>query len=129
MSVDDGTREYGDIEDRAAKFHRDQNLLLINADFRVFHDLIDFFVKEFGERPGLRELATDGVQAWVEQALVEVVIGLQALEHSKHWAHDDVQRALSEEALTAAVMQRYHIHFAVKRELGSKVGSARRVAG
>ena len=34
----------------------------------------------------------------------------------------DVERALSEEGLTAAVMARYHVHVAVQRELGSKLG-------
>jgi len=34
-------------------------------------------------------------------------------------------RALSEEALTAAVMQRYHIDMTVKRALGAKLGSLR----
>ncbi len=32
-------------------------------------------------------------------------------------------RAMSEEALTAAVMQRYHIDVAVKRALGAKLGT------
>ncbi len=60
---------------------------------------------------------------WFEQALVETVIGVQALQNSREWTHQDIDQALSVEALTAAVMQRYHIHFAVKRELGVKLGS------
>jgi hypothetical protein len=125
VSVKDGTREYGDIEDRAAKYLADQHLFLVNADFRAFVDMIGLFAKEFGEVPAIADLARDAVRGWFEQALVETVMGVQALLHSKEWNQSHIDTALSEEALTAAVMQRYHVHFAVKRELGSKLGSRR----
>jgi hypothetical protein len=122
VSVADGTREAGDIEDRAAKYLPEQNLLLINADFRVFHDVVEFFSKEFSGAAAAEEVARDAVRTWFEQALVETVIGIQALRSSKVWSSPDIEKALSEEGLTAAAMQRYHVHFAVKRELGSKLG-------
>lgn len=125
VTVKNGTREYGDIEDRAAKYHPDQNLLLANADFRVFADMVAFFVKEFEQVPGIEDLARDAVRGWFEQALVEAVMGVQGLMNSKEWSQTDIDSALSEESLTTAVMQRYHVHFAVKRELASKVGSRR----
>lgn len=129
VTVMNGTREYGDIEDRAAKYHSDQNLLLANADFRAFADMVSFFVKEFKNVPGIEDLARDAVRGWFEQALVEAVMGVQALMNSKEWTQHDIDAALSEQALTTAVMQRYHVHFAVKRELASKVGSRRAVGG
>lgn len=125
VTVQNGTREYGDIEDRAAKYHPDQNLLLANADFRVFADMVAFFVKEFDQVPGIEDLARDAVRGWFEQALVEAVMGVQGLMNSKEWSQNQIDASLSEEALTTAVMQRYHVHFAVKRELASKVGSRR----
>ena len=120
VSVTDGTREYGDIEDRAAKFLRDQNLLLINADFRASTDMIAHFAAEHSSIPEALLLVQDAVRGWFEQALVESVIGVQGLANSKEWSAQDVDSALTEEALTAGVMQRYHVLFAVKRELGSK---------
>ena len=125
MSVKDGTREYGDIEDRAAKYLADQNILLINADFRVFADMVSCFSKEFKDVPSVTDLTRDAVRGWFEQALVESVMGVQGLVNSKEWTQKDVESALSDEALTAVVMQRYHVHFAVKRELGSKLGTRR----
>ncbi len=122
VSVLDGTREIGDIEDRAARFHVDQNLLLINGDFRVFTDMIERWVKVYKDRPGAREQIRDTVRAWFAQALVETVIGVQALKDSKEWTVEDVEDALSEEALTAAVVARYHVNNQVKRELGTKLG-------
>ncbi len=123
ISVSDGTRDPDDIEDRSARYLADQNLLLINADFRVFVDMQKYFEKEIGDKPGGQDLIREVVRGWFEQALVETVIGVQALQNSREWTHQDIEHALSVEALTAAVMQRYHIHFAVKRELGSKLGS------
>jgi hypothetical protein len=122
VSVANGTREAGDIEDRAAKYLPEQNLLLINSDFRVFHDVVEFFSKEFSGAAAAEEIARQAVSAWFEQALVETVIGIQALRSSRVWSSADIEKALSEEGLTSAAMQRYHVHFAVKRELGSKLG-------
>jgi hypothetical protein len=125
VSVKDGTRTPGDIEDRSAKYLRDQNLLLINADFRVFSDMIAFFAREFQGTVGIADLARESVRGWFEQALVETVMGVQGLINSKEWSQNDIEQALSEQALTTAVMQRYHIHVSVKRELASKLGSRR----
>jgi hypothetical protein len=127
--VKDGTRAYGDIEDRAAKFLPEQNILLVNSDFRVFDDMVSHFAKEYPDVPGIAELAGDAVHAWFEQALVETVMGVQGLMNSKEWSQIDIEKAYSEEALTVAVMQRYHVLFAVKRELGSKIGSLKAQVG
>lgn len=124
VSVENSTRVPGDIEDRAARFLIDQNILQINADFRVFNDMTDSWFHEFGSGiGGIRGIIEDAVHAWFEQALVETVIGIQALKDSKEWSIDEITSALSEEALTSAVMQRYHVNIAVKRELGTKLGS------
>lgn len=128
VTTKDGTREYGDIEDRAAKYHDDLNLLLINADFRVFTDMVDHLAKDFIDQPGVRSVIEEIVRTWFEQALVETIIGIHSLRFSKEWSRDQVESALSEEALTAAVMQRYHIVHNVNRQLtrfgGRKVRAA-----
>lgn len=130
ISVVDGTRDTGDIEDKAARYLSEQHLLFINADFRVFSDMIQHwterYAKEHGETAGLREIVTDSVHDWYEQALVETVIGVQALKGSREWSVKLITTALSEEALTSVVMQRYHPYNAVKRELGTKVAPLKR---
>lgn len=122
VCIKDGTRNPPDLEDRAAKFIEEQNLLLINADFRVFADMVTKWHKDTGGSDATRSTVEDVVRAWFEQALVETVIGIQALRGAKEWTMDDIKSALSEQALTAAVMQRYHINFTIKRELGAKLG-------
>ena len=59
------------------------------------------------------------VHQWFEQALVETVIGVQQLNREE-WGPEELERALSPEALTSSVMQRYHVYIACKRELGAR---------
>ncbi|MES1245934.1 MAG: hypothetical protein ABUT39_30280 [Acidobacteriota bacterium] len=130
ISTAEGTRETGDIEDKAAKYLEEQNLLLINSDFRVFTDMIQHWVQlyasEHGEVAGLRSRVRDSVHDWFEQALTETIIGLQALRGSREWSTQDLQSAWSEAALTSVVMQRYHPYNSIKRELGTKIGALKR---
>jgi hypothetical protein len=111
------------LEDRAAKYLPEQNVLQINADFRVFNDMIDRWCRFYPDVPGARDVVTQTAREWFEQALVETVIGAQSLQGSPHWALDDIARLWDEEALTAAVLQRYHVDVNVKRSLGTRLGS------
>jgi hypothetical protein len=130
VSRADGTRELGDIEDKAARYLPETHVLLINSDFRVFADMVEHWTrkyeKEHGQTGGLKDVITDSVHDWYEQALVETVIGVQALKGSREWSIKQIENALSEEALTSVVMQRYHPYNAVKRELGTKIASLKR---
>ena len=117
LSTEDGTRTDGFLEDRAAVYLPDQHLLQINQDFWVFNDMIGHCCKELADYPGAKDLAAATVRLWYEQALVETVIGVRALTNRKEWSNRDIDRALSPEALTAAVMQRYHLAGAAKDDL------------
>lgn len=123
VAVEDGTRVPPLLDDRAAKYLAEQNEILINGDFRVFTDMVDRWHERYLEAPGARPVVEDTVREWFEQALIETVLGVQALSGSQEWSVEDISRALSEEALTAAVMQRYHIDHSVKRVLGARLGS------
>ncbi len=126
VNAKDGTRTENDMEDKAAKYLANQNTLLINADFRVYDDMISRLVKDraVGQRIELRSVVADVVRQWFEQALIETIIGIQQLKGSKEWGPGEVEKALSEEALTSTIMQRYHIFNTCKRDLGSKLGRA-----
>ena len=65
------------------------------------------------------------MQEWFEQALVETVLGAQALQGSPQWTLEDIGQLWSEEVLTAAALQRYHVDTNVKRVLGAKLGSVK----
>jgi hypothetical protein len=96
----------------------------VNADFRVFKDMIVRLGKDKdgGSGAGFLDVVTEIVHQWFEQALVETVIGIQQLGGSKEWGTAEIDRALTPEALTSAVMQRYHVYVACRRELGAKFG-------
>lgn len=130
VSMNDHTREQGEMEDKAARYLEEQHLLKINADFRVFSDMIDHWVetysKEHGQIAGLRDTVRESVHSWYEQALTETIIGLQALRGSKEWPTNHLQDAWSESALSSVVMQRYHPYNSIKRELGTKIASLKR---
>ena len=125
VTTENGTRTPDDgMEDKAANFLPGQNTLLINADFRVFKDMIARLSKEreVGRGPALWDAVEEIVHQWFEQALIETVIGVQQLRGSKEWGPEEIEKALSQEALTSAVMQRYHVYIACRREIGARFG-------
>jgi hypothetical protein len=117
ISLEDGTRAPGFLEDRAAAYLPGQNLLQINRDFAVYAETIAYCSRGVTADAAVQMIVQDRVYSWYEQALVESVLGILALRHSKEWSDRDIEKALSPEALTAAVMQRYHIIAATCRSL------------
>jgi hypothetical protein len=118
-------------KDRAAHWAPQSNVILANADFRGFLDLEDRIVRSFcGDKPGLsvRTLVRDTVHKWISMSLVEAVMGARALTGRPDWMQDDVDRALSDEALTAVSMPRYHVLEKVRREIATKIGKLKDAA-
>src|SRR5581483_9384868 len=123
VSIADGTRASGDLEDRAAKFIAQQNLLLINDDFRVFTDMVKYWCDRYSSAPGSATAVREVVREWFEQQLVEAVMGAQLLRDSREWTMADLEQLWSPEALTAVVIPRYHVNMAIGRVLGQRLGS------
>ena len=78
---------------------------------------------------GAEPVVAATVRGWYEQALVETVIGVRALRYRKEWSDRDIEKALSPEALTAAVMQRYHVARCATEELQRKLRTPSAVGG
>lgn len=125
ISVKNGLRTPPDLEDRAAKYLPQQNMLMINGDFRVFNDMVERWCQKYSHVSGARPVVESVVREWFEQQLVETIMGALALRGSSQWGMEDLEKLWSEEALTAAVLPRYHVDINVKRTLGSKIGSLR----
>jgi hypothetical protein len=123
ISVKTKTRDIGDMEDRAARYLEKDNLLQINADFRVFTDMIKRWTEHFANTPGAQKVVTEVVHEWFAQSLVEAVLSSNSLRDAQHWSIDDVRKLLSDEGLTAVVLPRWHIEQSIKRALGSKFGA------
>lgn len=125
VSVEDGTRVPPDLDDRAAKFLLQQNRLLINADFRVFTDMVDRWSQAYTHVPGARNSVKEVVHEWFQQQLIEAVMSAQALKKTGNWSLQELEKLWSEEALTVAVLPRWHIDQSIKRNLGHRLGSLR----
>lgn len=69
ITVDERTRTKALLEDRAAKYLPDENLLQINGDFRVFTDMIERWCDQYSHVSGGRGTVTQVVREWYEQAL------------------------------------------------------------
>jgi hypothetical protein len=129
VSVRDGSRTGDFLEDRAAKFLPQANTIQANADFRVFTDMIDRWRKFYGQSSGVEATVESVVKEWFQQQLVETVLGALALRKSGNWSEVEVEALWSEEALTSAVLPRYHIDVCIKRSLGSKIGTLKEKDG
>jgi hypothetical protein len=111
------------VADRAAHYVQETNRLLINEDFRVFTGFIERWEKQYRGVAAAKQIITEVVHEWFEQQLVEVIYSVDFLRGDKEWTDADIANMVSDEALTAAVLPRYHIEMAVRRSLGSKLGS------
>lgn len=111
--------------DRAAHYTPETNHLLINQDFRVFTAFIERWQKLYKHVPGAAQVVLEVVHEWFEQQLIEVIYSVDYLRGDRQWSQTDIATIVSDEALTAAVLPRYHIEMAVRRTLGSKLGSAK----
>lgn len=120
---DPPTRIAPHLEDRAALYDPRANRIEINADFRVFRDTTERWVRQFSKVPGAESVVRAAVREWYAQTLVETVLGAQALRGSRYWSEADIDALLSEEALTAAVQPRYLIEQRLKRDLRSQLGA------
>ena len=123
VSAADGTRTPPDLDDRAAKYHPEQNLILINGDFRVFTDMIDRWKLSYSHVAGSDGAIKEVVHEWFEQQLVEAVMSALSLRKAGKWSLQEIENLWSEHALTTAVLPRWHIDQSIKRHLGQRLGT------
>ena len=123
ISVEEGSRQKDDLEDRAARYMAAQNKVLINADFRVFTSMEARWEKKYGNNPINKVSIREAVHQWFEQQIIETIMSVHALSQSGKWSSQETEKMWDEDALTSAVLPRYHVDNSIKRELGSTIGS------
>jgi hypothetical protein len=133
VSRTDGTREEGELDDLAAEIVGDTlsgDIIKANRDFRGYRDLVTFFAKEFnpGGDAAIDRKIVEYVEEWLEIQLIEAVMTVRNLINGRTWTPEDIDRALSPEALTTVMMVRFHIVERVKRSLSSDVSRPLKVA-
>lgn len=113
--------ENENLVDRAAEYDYTTNKLLINLDFQGIKDVLEYWQKRFLENNESQQLIKETVTEAFEQTLLECVVGALSFKNRKHWNHDEFLNAVSKEALSTAVMQRYWMMTQIKRSLHSKI--------
>lgn len=125
VSVGNKTRsEGGELEDKAALYHQSEHLIHMNSDFRVIKDLVQkaFEKGNYDQDPSVVGKVTEVVKGEVSIQVVETVMGVLTLAGSKEWDESAIAKALTTEALSAAVMQRSNILKTVSRRLSAVLG-------
>ena len=118
------------LEDRAAQYIRQQNRLLINGDFRGFTSIIDSVLAEKGEnKPGAKAAIEEVAKLHYQVSICETIIRVQMLKKGgKTWKQEEIDGALSEVALTAAVMSHKLLHDRISHSVGHKLGAVKKKA-
>lgn len=125
ISLIKGTREVGVLEDRAAKYLPEMNIIQVNEDFRVFVTMMEVLRGQYPHAEAVD--VKRSIQVWLTLQLTEVILGIQSLQGSPEWSdRTKLEAALSEEALTAAIMPRYAVFSQMKRQLGGRAGASSR---
>ena len=121
ISVRDGSRAPGDLEDQAARYHPARHELTINADFRAINDLIAHWRRRYQGVPGAGLAIESQVCEWCEQILVEVVLAAC----SSSWSDDQLDALLSPTSFSAALLPRHLLHAILQKRLAQKLGPQR----
>ena len=122
VSVTDGTRVAGDLEDRPARYVRSRNHLLVNRDFSGFGDLVGRWRAAYPS-PAAEPVIEAKMREWVEQVLCEAVLAALELVGRPEWADDDIESLLGPTGLTNALGPRLQMHERLRNELAQVLGS------
>ena len=121
ISVRDGSRAPGDLEDEAARYHAARHELTINADFRAISDLTAHWRRRYQGVPGARQVIEAQVCEWCEQILVELVLAAR----NTSWSDGRLDALLSPTSFSAALLPRHLLHATLQKRLAQKLGPPR----
>jgi DNA replication protein DnaC len=85
--------------------------------------MVDRWKLAYAHVPGAENAVKEVVHEWFQQQLMETVMSAKSLKSTGRWSFEELEKLWSEEALTAAVLPRWHIDQNVKRNLGQRLGS------
>jgi hypothetical protein len=124
VSTHTGTRDNGDLEDRAGEYQLDNNVLKLNEDFRGFQTLIKHFatIYNIAESEGAEGQVTRIIKSLIELQAVEVVYAIRSMRGNKEWDSESIKAALSPEALTACLSMRFALASSIRKTLSQRLG-------
>jgi len=108
---------------RAAEFIEYSNIVLANQDFKGLQDLFKYFDQQYALSDEATQAVRHAIMQNAEQALMESVAGVLSLKNDPSW-RGHYQQALSKEALSALVMQRFWSVKAIEKDLLAQIEGA-----
>ena len=114
--------------DRAASYVPETRTLLIDRDFRVFTNMIEWWLGKYRSLPGCGTTVSDTIRGAYTFVLYETILRAEYIRGEIEWTEDSFQKLVSDEALTAAVLPVYHIEKTVRQSLAVKLGSLKDTA-
>ena len=105
---------------RAAEFIEYSNIVLANQDFKGLQDLFKYFDQQYTLSDTASQAVRHAIMQNAEQALMESVAGVLSLKNDPSW-RGHYQQALSKEALSALVMQRFWSVKAIEKDLLAQI--------
>jgi hypothetical protein len=106
LSLRDGTRSIGELEDLALRYDEHHHRLQINRDFRGFAALFDPFLEGYRHVPGAHELIEQAVREELTFVAFETLQWALALSHSSARTGTARRVMLSPESLTIGLTPR-----------------------
>ena len=133
ISLASKTRETDELEDMGAVIAGPvltSDIIKANEDFRGYRDIVEYFSREFNPAgdPQITTKIVQHVKEWLEIQLIEAVMTVRNLENGRTWDKITIEKALSEEALTAVMMPRLNVVEKVRRALGNELTKPSRAA-
>ena len=130
LTIDNGGREEGDeLEDKAASFIPELNVININGDFRGYHDTVNRQDKQKGDGTLERRKSIERyVQREWRFVLLETVMRvLTELKDNAQWSRSQIENnALTPVGLTTAVMSSFHLNFMLSLNMNKWLGAVDR---
>jgi hypothetical protein len=106
---------------RAAEFIEYSNIILANQDFKGLQDVFKYFADQYEMSDERTKAVRHAILENTEQALMESVAGVLSLKSEPTW-RGHYHQALTKEALSAVVMQRFWSVKSIEAELESVLG-------
>jgi len=106
---------------RAAEFNEYSNIILANQHIKGLQDLFTYFNDQYELSDERTRAVRHALLENVEQALMESVAGVLSLKNEPSW-RGSYHQALTKEALSAVVMQRFWSVKAIEAELEGLLG-------
>ena len=116
------TSDSPELEDRAARYHDKDNKIMANTEFQGYLDVKEHFIKMYPDAENCEAIIAPIVKGVFAQQLIETIMGARSFQNRPKWNPTDFDNAVSPEALSSAVMSRYHIINQMKRDIHTQLG-------